>query len=286
MGTAGPSATSNNDWAFESMLIQEPGHSPYDLRFQILGFPVRVAWTFWIAALLFGYGLVQDLDFALRDLSPGVLPLWVLWTLCLLVSILVHELGHALAFRQNGIRASVVLYYLGGLAIPTSSYSAGRGFGGVSPKQDVWISFAGPLAQLLSAAVVGGIVVAMGYRLTVLEWMPGPFSRIPGVMEGDELALESPGLFALVTFYMFPSVLWALLNLVPVWPLDGGHIMRSLIVMNGGNVVQALWVSVIASGLMAVYGFTANQQFLGFLFLMLGVSSFQAINQISGPRFG
>ena len=268
------------------MLIQEPGHSPYDLRFNFLGFPVRVAWTFWVAGLLFGHGMVQDLDFVLADLSPGVLPLWILWTICLFVSILIHELGHALAFRQSGISCSIVLYYLGGLAIPTSAYSPNMGSGRLSHKQDVWVSFAGPLAQLLSAVVVGVVVVLMGYRLTVLEMMPGPFMRIPYALDGKELALDSPGLFALVTFYMFPSVLWALLNLVPAWPLDGGHIVRSLILMRGGNVVQALWVSVIVSGFMAAYGFAEGQRFMGFLFLILGVSSFQAINQLSGPRFG
>ncbi|MDG2221268.1 MAG: site-2 protease family protein [Rubripirellula sp.] len=267
------------------MLIQEPGQSPYDLRFELLGFPVRVAWTFWAASLVFGYGLVQTLDNLLAVLSPGVLPLLLLWTACLFVSILIHELGHALAFRQNGIRASIVLYYLGGLAIPTGSYSS-RGSGGLNPKQDIWVSFAGPLAQLLSAAVLGGVVVLMGYRLTVLEWMPGPFASIPGTLEGKELALDSPGLFALVTFYMFPSVLWALLNLIPVWPLDGGHIMRSSILLNGGNVVQALWVSVIVAGFMAFYGFSNGQQFLGFMFVMLGVSSYQAIDQIKGSRYG
>lgn len=268
------------------MLIQEPGQSPYDLRFELLGFPVRVAWSFWATALLFGYGLVQYLDDMLGVLSPGVLPLWLLWTVCLFVSILIHELGHALAFRQNGIRASIVLYYLGGLAIPTSSFSSSRGSGGLNPKQDIWVSFAGPLAQLLSAAVLGGVVVSMGYRLTVLEWMPGPFASIPGTLEGKELALDSPGLFALVTFYMFPSVLWALLNLIPVWPLDGGHIMRSIILLGGGNIVQALWVSVIVAGFMAFYGFTNGQQFLCIMFLVLGVSSYQAVEQINGSRYG
>ena len=62
--------------------------------------------------------------------------------------------------------------------------------------------------------------------------------------------------------------------------------MRSLILMNGGNVVQALWVSVIASAVVSVYGFSGEQWFLGMMFLVLGVSSYQAINQMSGPRFG
>lgn len=261
------------------MFLQEPGHSPYDLRFQVFGFSVRIAWTFWLAGIVFGYSLVQYLDEFFDAASPGLMPLLLLWTLCLLVSILIHELGHAFAFRRCGIESSIVLYHFGGLAIPTGSYS-GRGQGRVGPKQDIWISFAGPLAQLLSAVLLVAVIKAAGYRATVFALMPGPFYRIPGLMEGDEIS--SPGFFALVAFYIFPSVLWALLNLVPVWPLDGGHIMRSIIQMRGGNQTQALWISVIASALMAAYGFSNGQQYMGFLFLILGVSNFQSLQQSGG----
>ena len=115
------------------MLLQEPGHSPYDLRFHLLGFPVRVSWSFWLAGVIFGFSLVRGMDGALGLSSPGMLPLLMLWTVCLLVSILIHELGHALAFRQNGMNASIVLYHFGGLAIPTSSYSPDRFFRHISP---------------------------------------------------------------------------------------------------------------------------------------------------------
>ncbi len=175
------------------MLLQEPAHSPYDLRFHLLGFPVRVSWTFWIAGVVFGYGLVQGLDQYFREASPGILPMLLLWNLCLLVSILIHELGHALAFRQNGMHASIVLYHFGGLAIPTGSYSPNRNSGRLTPKQDIWISFAGPLAQITSAAILVAAVKAAGYRLTVFAWMPGPFYKIPGVLEGAEI--DSAGLF-------------------------------------------------------------------------------------------
>lgn len=265
------------------MLLQEPTQSPYDLRFQLMGFPVRISWTFWLMGIVFGYGLVQSLDFAFGMASPGIVPLLVLWTLCLLVSILIHELGHAFAFRQHGMNASIVLYHFGGLAIPTSSYSPGRSFGGLTPKQDIWISLAGPLAQLASAAVLVAVVKSAGYKLTVFEWMPGPFEKIPGVLEGAQI--DSPGLFSLVTFYIFPSVLWALMNLVPVWPLDGGHIMRSIVQLQGGNLRQALWISVIAAALMAAYGFANQQQYMGLLFLVLGISNFQALQQTGGWNY-
>jgi stage IV sporulation protein FB len=266
------------------MLLQEPGQSPYDLRFHLLGFPVRISWSFWLAGVIFGFSLVRSLDGALGLRSPGMLPLLLLWNLSLLVSILIHELGHALAFRRNGMNASIVLYHFGGLAIPTSSYSPDRFHGQLTPKQDIWISFAGPLAQLVSAVIVLAAVRAAGYRLTVLEWMPGPFYKIPGVLDGKELAMDSVGLFVLVMFYVFPSVLWAILNLVPVWPLDGGHISSSIIQLFGGNKTQALWVSVIAAGLMALYGFSNDQRYMGFLFLVLGVTNFQALQQSGGYR--
>jgi Zn-dependent protease len=149
--------------------------------------------------------------------------------------------------------------------------------GGLSPKQNMWISFAGPLAQIASAVVLMGLVKAAGYRLTVLQWMPGPFYKIPGALEGAEI--DSPGLFALVAFYVFPSVLWALMNLVPVYPLDGGQIMRSIVTLQGGNLTQTLWISVIAAGLMAAYGFSNGERYMGILFLVLGVQNFQAIQQ-------
>ncbi len=107
------------------MLLQEPPETPYDLRFQLLGFPVRVSWTFWLGAVVFGYEFARQIDFIAMAAglnSPGAGPLLLLWILCLLVSILIHELGHALAFRQFGIQSSIVLYHFGGLAIPIGSF--------------------------------------------------------------------------------------------------------------------------------------------------------------------
>ena len=113
--------------------------------------------------------------------------------------------------------------------------------------------------------------------MLLYEIMPQVFKRIPSLVEGN--AIDSPGLLVLVTFYIYPSILWALLNLLPVMPLDGGQVMRSVVQLSGGNMIQALWVSVIVAGAVGFYGFTNGQTYLAILFLMLGWTNFQAIQQ-------
>ena len=265
------------------MLLQEPPESAYDLRFELFGFPIRIAWTFWLGALVIGYGLVNGIDQVFGGDSPGRLALLLLWALCLLVSIVIHELGHAFAFRQCGVESSIVLYHFGGLATPRSSFRAGGGFGNLNVKQDLWIAAAGPLAQLASALVLVGVIKSVGYRVTAFAWMPGGLHRIPGVLEGQEIA--NAALFALVTFYVLPSVVWALLNLIPVWPLDGGRIMRALILIGGGRTDTSLWISLIAAGAMAAYGFSRGSLFMGILFLSLAVSNYQLLQGQGGWRF-
>ncbi|QDT08061.1 Peptidase family M50 [Rubripirellula lacrimiformis] len=265
-------------------MLQEPTPSPYDLRFRLLGFPVRIAWGFWVMAVVFGYSWVQSLDGMLRELSPGIIPLLVLWSICVFVSILIHELGHALAFRQNGIESSVVLYHFGGLAIPRS----GRSFGSLRLKDDLWISLAGPLAQLFSAVVVIVLVKLSGYRLDqfdTLYRMPEWLQQTIHADDGAVMISDSVGLYAMVDFYLFPSIFWAILNLIPVLPLDGGRIASSLVQMRGGSIETALWISVIAAGLAALYGFSAGQQYMGLLFIALGVMSYQQLQSAGGGSY-
>ncbi len=109
--------------------------------------------------------------------------------------------------------------------------------------------------------------------------MPEVFSRWEWLLEGR--LLDSPGLLALTTFYLFPSILWALLNLVPVWPLDGGHIARSVILMNRGTVSQSLWVSLICAVALAFYAFSHQQTMMGIFFGMFAFSSYQMLNPMN-----
>lgn len=263
------------------MFLQAPDESPYDLNFVIFGFPVRIAWTFWIGAVVIGHSFASSFDTLLQGLSPGIFPLLLVWTVCLFVSILIHELGHAFAFRYYGMDSSIVLYHFGGLAIPSSMRRRGEaGFvNAFSPPQlselaDLLIALAGPVAQLLSAFVLAGAVRASGYQVVVFERMPWPLSQLGPVFDGQPI--ESVALFTMVFFYVYPSVLWALLNLVPVFPLDGGRVMRSLVLLSGDRSDTWIWISMISAGAVAFYALTqGHQPIMGLMFLSLGFGNYQ-----------
>src|ERR1700733_11897336 len=78
--------------------------TPYDLRFRLLGIPVRVHPLFWLVAAVLG--------FSANDRN---LPMVAVWVACVFVSILVHEYGHALMARALGSSPSIVLWGMGGL---------------------------------------------------------------------------------------------------------------------------------------------------------------------------
>ena len=97
------------------MLLAEPQPTPADFHFHIGQIPVRVTGWFWPAAGLFGWGLAQSLA---GDDTRTLLVYLLVWVLVVFCSILIHELGHALAFAACGQSSRIVLYHFGGLAVP------------------------------------------------------------------------------------------------------------------------------------------------------------------------
>ena len=240
------------------MYFSEPQPTPFDLNFSLLGIPVRVSPWFWLGSAIFGYGVTQ-----------GDLQMMFLWEIAVFLSILIHEMGHAVVIRHFGELPRVVLVFLGGLAI---------GGGGRSSRQQIAISAAGPIAQILLAVLTIAAVRASGHAY--------PHEIIGGIpfwnnnwydLEGRGLQ-EIPyyGLRVFVEFLVWPSIVWALINLVPVWPLDGGQIVRALmsIFSPREGVRQSLLVSAIAGAAVAVYGFKEGQPFLGMMFAALAFDSF------------
>ena len=220
-------------------MLQEPQLSPYDLQFNLFGFHVRVAWGFWILAAVLGWQYVQMVDegYAQSDLgSPGAGVLLLVWTASLFLSILVHELGHSLMHRYYGMDSRIVLYHFGGLAVPGSftAWNAARRRFVDRPQQQILISLAGPGAQLLLAITVWSIATAAHIDLGLTRLIES-FVDLP--LPETQLT-ESAALYVVTDALVTQSVYWALLNLLPILPLDGGNVLRELLRLLG---VREVW---------------------------------------------
>lgn len=276
------------------MLLSEPPESPYDVNFQLFGFPIRVTWTFWLAGLIFGYNGALAIDQVFVT-DGGLLPWLAMWVAVVFISILVHELGHAIAFRICGIEASVVLYHFGGLAIPSSSGfspvgGTSRRRGQLGPWEQIFISAAGPLAQLILAVFMLICVRLAGYGLwggppdllNAVSLLPSFIGQVDWLMDGE--LVQEPGLFALLYFGFFVNIFWPLLNLIPVWPLDGGQIAREVIMLLGGTMLQAMKLSFAVGAIVACYFFLEENFFAGILFASLAASSYQMMTMMDSWR--
>jgi stage IV sporulation protein FB len=243
-------------------LFQQPPPTRYDLRFSIADIPVRVHPLFWLIALLFA--------------SSGDLLLIPIWIGVIFVAILVHELGHALAFRRYGQRSQIVLHFAGGLTIPEPvNWGSGYANVGLTANQQIFISLAGPGAGFLLAALVLGIVFATGGSVGII-WLLG-FIPLP-----LNVAMSFGGriMTALVSALLWVTIFWGLINLVPVYPLDGGSVMRNIFVQADpvDGIRKSLWLSVIAGAVVALAGFFVFRSlFMALLFGFLAFQSYQSL---------
>ncbi len=198
----------------QDLVIQlEPPPTRYDLHFRLLGFPVRVHPWFWVVALLLGLGPEQRPDLAVL----------VMWVLALFFSLLFHELGHAWVMRLQGQQASVLLYGFGGLAIPRPGNRGAARWRPRPPWDQVAVSLAGPGAMFLLVLVLWVVLRVSGTPL-VFHW-GGPLG-----IGWSFQHLENPRLVILLHYLVAINLFWGLFNLLPVYPLDGGQILRVLLV--------------------------------------------------------
>ena len=250
------------------MLLAEPQPTPADLRFSLAGIPVRVSVWFWLAAGLLGWGISQA--FAAGD-QQALLRYLVLWIGAAFISILIHELGHALVYRFFWQATQVVLYHFGGLTVPTLWGRRGARL----PQQQFLVSAAGPFAQLIFVTLLIAVLKIGGYAV------PFPIQSI-GLQLGlyDGYRIDSPLLFALVSFLLQVNIFWPLLNLMPVPPLDGGQMVREGLLTIG--VPDATRIANIlgtgAGGVLAWLAYSRGELYLGIMFAMLAVSCYQTLS--------
>ncbi|RIK77896.1 MAG: hypothetical protein DCC67_12155 [Planctomycetota bacterium] len=223
------------------MLLFEPPPSQADIHFRLFGFPVRVHPLFWLSTALLG---VTGGD---RGTPPVELALWIA---VVFVSILVHELGHAFVQRRFGGRPWITLHGFGGLA---SCNDCDR-----SPRSQILISLAGPAAGFLFV-----LLVAVALRLAgrSIGWA-GELQTPEGVLAIPLLGrvlywtpFESWQANLLLFNILWVNVFWGLINLLPVYPLDGGQVARELFLLGNPRqgIVYSLALSAVTGGAAAIW---------------------------------
>lgn len=254
------------------MLLQEPQPTSFDIGFSCCGIPVRVTGGFWVVAGLLGWEASAAL--AGGDQRQTLVNLGI-WIGAAFISILGHELGHALAYRSSGQSSRIVLYHFGGLTIPMAwGRQAVR-----SPWRRLFVSAAGPGMQLLFAVVIVLILRSGGFRV------PFPVQSL-GAWWGFFAGRPLPAfvLEVFVAHLLWINIFWAVFNLLPVPPLDGGQIVQELLAGLGARDAgrDAASLGLLAGGCVAWWAYSRGDLYLTVLFVMLAYGCFQAV---AGPRW-
>lgn len=193
---------------------------------------MRIGLGFWLMTFVFGFR--SD-----RPFAAGIRAA-LAWTAIVFVSILLHEMGHALAARRFGARPSIKLHAFGGLTFTGMNMTRLR---------QVIVSLAGPF---------------MGFAFGALVYF---LSRKFGVAAHQRWLVDQ---------LLWVNIGWGVLNLVPVVPLDGGHVLAAVL---GPRNAFATWcISAAAAIAIAFLGLRLHAPFLMVLF------GFAAIHAISNAR--
>ena len=250
-------------------MIGEPPRTQGDLNFTLLGIPVRVHPLFWLVALLLNYRS-QDVASMLT------------WIVAVFFAILCHELGHAGVMRAYGFQPWITLYGMGGL----TSYDPGRSRSskGAEPLGQILIALAGPAAGfLLAAALAAGITLAGHAGYAGHLYFVNPFGLRPVVV-----GLANVRVAQLLNDMFFICTLWGLVNLLPIYPLDGGQIVREILLALLGRpgIRLSLMLSILVAGMMAVYGIVVRQDwFIALLFGYLAYASYATLQAYTHREF-
>lgn len=173
--------------------------------------------------------------------SPEGLKDVLIWVVVAFVSILWHELGHAFVMRHFGDRrVAILLYGGGGLAM-------GNNFR--TRTEQILISLAGPAAGL-----------ALGLTVMALAMAFPPTNQY---------------LTNLVDKILLINLIWSIVNLLPIIPLDGGRVSEAILA-NKGRL--SLYISLICAIAVAVFGFTVTGSiFMGLMFAAMAVDNWRAL---------
>jgi Zn-dependent protease len=212
------------------------------VSFRLLGFPVSIHTSFLVIVGFFGLTAGGGVEFGL------------VWLVVATVSVLAHELGHALVAAPVGGQPRIDLYAMAGL----TTWQPGR----ASRARRVAVSVAGP-----GAGVALGIVAFAGWH---------------AVNPVDGSLLDNAFRAA-----VFVNLFWGLLNLLPILPLDGGQV--ALAIMPGNErdrLRRAAYLSLGTAAAVVALAVAAQEVFAAILVVWLSAGNLQTLRALRQAERG
>lgn len=196
---------------------------------------VRINPFFWLMALFIGWLNAKNFSEI------------IVWVFVVFISVLVHEMGHALTALFFKQKVQIQLTAFGGLTIREGKK--------LNPGKEFLVVLAGPLFGLMLF-----IIAAFCMRY---------------------LKEDSSLLFYLLKVVSLVNLLWSLLNLIPVMPLDGGQLLKIVMekIFGFQGVKGVHFVSLILASLLTILALVVGQFFIAILFIILAYTSYKGIKQ-------
>lgn len=211
--------------------------------FRFSGIDVFLHWSWFLVAVF---------EIQSRSGSYSSVVWNILEYLALFLIVTLHEFGHALACRQVGGRANrIVLWPLGGVAYvdPPSR-----------PGATLWSIAAGPLVNVALLPVLG----ILFYLARSAGW-----------------AVTMPDIYKLLRAALAIDIGLFVFNILPIYPLDGGQILRSLlwfVIGRARSLLVATVLGLLGVAAFIIYAFVSQDLWLG------AIAVFMLLNCWGGLR--
>ncbi|MSQ95137.1 MAG: hypothetical protein EXR98_11360 [Gemmataceae bacterium] len=227
------------------------------LSWRLLGINFCIQPSFWLmnalwACLLFGPASGRrdtDIRTTLKLLISFDSEIWLfilIWVLCTLVSVMVHELGHVITGRIFGQPGNITVTGLGGQAV--GEYGALRAW------QRILVIAAGPGAGFAFVALI--VAFDPHYWNGIIIWLDWPQWLKLNLFWIDHIDPllrmgASPTYDLVLQLLFFINLFVNIMNLLPIIPMDGGMIFKEFCVLispKGGLKFAFIWSFVLALG--------------------------------------
>ena len=201
---------------------------------RIRGIPLKIHPSWFLVFVIFSWSAQEQVT----RFSDSQLPVWFSWLIgfitssLLFISVLLHELGHSFMAIHEGIKvSSITLFFLGGVANIEKECS--------TPLGTFRVAIAGPIVSL-SLGII--FFISINYFSTINPIYLNLLAQVGGL-----------------------NIILFLFNLLPVLPLDGGVILKSLVWNFTGSKRTGIKVAIKTGRILSLFGL-----FIGLFILLSG----------------